>query len=112
MEEMECDVCGTIEGVSCEIMMKGENVDRIYHLCQEHWVVVYSKCLDDFLEQNEYKVNSYIKINADKLIVDSMHRDKLEVIVDEEGVADCAKFNPVNLRVLRNYEGEEFEESE
>lgn len=112
MEEMECDVCGTTENVRCEIMMKGEQVDRIYHLCESHWVKVYSRCLDDFLEQNEYKTNSYIKMVADKFIVDAIHRDKMEDIADEQGFADCTKFEPEEVRVLRPYEGEEFEENE
>lgn len=106
-----CDVCGTDEGIRCEIMMKGEQVDRVYHLCQAHWVVVYSRCLEDFLEQNEYKVNSYIKAIADKLIVDSICMDKVDSIVDmETETLDLTKFNPSDVRMLRSYEGEEYEE--
>jgi hypothetical protein len=108
MEVMKCDVCGVIEGVRCEIMMKAERVDRIYHLCHEHWVEVYSRCLEDFLEQNEYKVNSYIKVNADKLIVDSIHRDKMDMVITDEGMADCSKFNPADVRILRSYDGDEY----
>jgi hypothetical protein len=106
--EQTCDVCGATEGIRCEIMMKGEQLDRVYHLCHEHWVVVYSRCLEDFLEENEYKVNSYIKSVCDKLIVDAIAADKMESI-EEDGTIDLTKFNPVDVRTLRPYEGEEYE---
>jgi hypothetical protein len=55
----KCDVCGSDDGIECEILLKGDQVDRIYHLCPTHWVSVYRKSLDDFLEGNEYKTNQY-----------------------------------------------------
>ena len=110
---MVCDVCGTEEGVTCELMMKGENVDRIYHLCSYHWMVVYRSCLEDFLEQNEYKCNSYIKATADKMIVDTHAKDKMKAIADDEGMVDLNQFQPEMIRTLRPYEGEEeYEEGE
>lgn len=107
---MTCDVCGTEENVSCEIMMKGENVDRIYHLCSYHWMVVFRNCLEDFLEQNEYKVNSYIKGTADKMIVDGYHKEKMTAIATEDGMVDLNQFEPEQIRTLRPYEGDEYEE--
>ena len=109
---MTCDVCGTDEGVRCEIMMKGGQVDRVYHLCCDHWVDVYSRCLEDFLEQNEYKVNSYIKAIADKMIVDQRHLLKMSEACDEDGNIDLGDFNPVEVRNLRSYEGDDLEETE
>jgi hypothetical protein len=109
---MTCDVCGTEENVNCEMMMKGEQVDRIYHLCAYHWMVVFRDCLEDFLEQNEYKVNSYIKATADKMIVDTHARTKMEAIADEEGNVDLNEFEPEMVRTLRPYEGDEYEEIE
>jgi hypothetical protein len=107
MSQPECDVCGKTEGVECEILLKGESVDRIYHLCPEHWIEVYRKTLEDFLEANEYKCNLYIKMAVDKLISDSTTEAKIEVYSDEEGMVDVARLNPTALRKIRPYEEEE-----
>jgi hypothetical protein len=86
--ENKCDVCGSTEGVRCEIMMKGTQVDRVYHMCPEHWIEVYKEVLEDFLEHNEYKVNSYLKVSADRMIVHSQHME------------------PTAIRILRPFEDE------
>lgn len=102
-----CDVCGTQEGVECEILLKGDAVDRIYHLCPEHWVAVYRKTLDDFLEGNEYKTNQYVKMAADKLIADGLNDRKIEMYVDDEGGIDVATLAPKEVRKLRSYTPDE-----
>lgn len=101
--KMKCDVCGIEYGVECEILTKGESVDRVYHLCPEHWTAVYRRTLDDFVEQNEYKANSYIKMVADKMIVDAIHTDKVELFLDEEGALDVEGLEPKEVRRLRPY---------
>ena len=102
-----CDVCGVTEGVECEILLKGEQVDRIYHLCPKHWIQVYRKTLDDFLEANEYKTNTYIKMSVDKLIADAVTGDKIEEFSDAEGMVDVARLDPQELRKLRPYESDD-----
>lgn len=101
--ETKCDVCGSTENIQCEILTKGDMVDRIYHLCPEHWVSVYRKTLDDFVENNEYKVNSYIKMVADKLIVDDQSLQKSIMYVDENGQLDLETLDPVEVRRIRPY---------
>ena len=102
--EQKCDVCGETKGVVCEILTKGENVDRVYHLCPAHWVEVYRRTLDDFLENSEYKVNSFIKMVADRLIVDFTNKEKMSNYVDEDDNIDMVKLKPVEVRMLRPYE--------
>ena len=103
----KCDVCGVEEGVQCEVMVRGSQIDRIYHLCPEHWVEVYRRALDDFVESNEYKANSYIKAVADRLIADRLSEDKFPQYQDEELVVDMEKVNPREIRTLRPYEVED-----
>ena len=103
MSEVKCDVCGETENVECEVLLKGDMVDRIYHLCPKHWIKVYRKTLDDFLEANEYKTNSYIKMACDKLISDAISGHKIDVYCDDEGVIDVALLNPQEVRKLRSY---------
>ena len=105
-----CDVCGTEEGVQCEILTKGEAVDRIYHLCPKHWTEVYRRALEDFTEGNEYKSNSYVKMIADRLIVDAHHTEKAALYLDEEGVLDIDSLEPVEIKRLRPYEDDSNEE--
>jgi len=102
-----CDVCGETENVVCEVLLKGEQVDRIYHLCPKHWVKVYRRTLDDFLEANEYKTNTYIKMATDKLIADAITSDKVEEFTDEEGMVDVDRLGPMEFRKLRPYESDE-----
>ncbi len=102
----KCDVCGTTEGVECEILTKGTSPDRIYHLCPEHWVAVYRKTLEDFLEHSEYKVNSYIKMAADKIIVDARNDEKVGDLVNEDGTLDVETLEPREIRRIRPYEPE------
>ena len=109
-----CDVCGETEGVECEVLLKGDQVDRIYHLCPKHWIQVYRKTLEDFLEANEYKTNTYIKMATDKLISDSYTSDKIAEFSDEAGMVDVERLNPQQLRKLRPYatdeeDGEDYE---
>lgn len=101
---MICDVCGTDKDVQCEILTKGEEVDRIYHLCPIHWVEVYRRCLDDFVENSEYKANTYIKMVTDKLIVDSLNRSKMESFTNDEGIIDVESLDPTEIRMIRPYE--------
>ena len=103
----KCDVCGSTKDVQCEIMVKGTQVDRIYHFCPEHWVEVYRRTLEDFVEQNQYKANSYIKGVADSLIANRISEDKMPSYQDEEQVIDLEKTNARKVRVLRPYEVEE-----
>jgi hypothetical protein len=102
-EEMRCDICGTTEGVECEILLKGDQVDRIYHLCPKHWIQVYRRTLDDFLEASEYKTNSYIKMAVDKLVGDAINSDKVDQYSDEDGMVDVTKLDPKEIRKLRPY---------
>lgn len=102
-----CDVCGTEEGVECEILLKGDQVDRIYHLCPRHWIKVYRKTLEDFLEANEYKTNSYIKMACDKLISDSMTGDKIKEFSDAEGLVNVDRLAPQELRKIRPYKSDD-----
>lgn len=102
MSELICDVCGSTENVQCEILTMGDRVDRVYHLCSAHWIDVYRRTLDDFLEQNEYRVNSHIKMIADKLIVDAQHNTKMEKHINEEGQLDLEGLEPVEVRRLKN----------
>ena len=99
-----CDVCGVTEGVECEVLLKGDQVDRIYHLCPKHWIKVYRKTLEDFLEANEYKTNTYIKMAVDKLISDAVTGDKIAEFSDEDGMVDVARLQPQEVRKLRPYE--------
>jgi hypothetical protein len=101
---IECDVCGSTEGVQCEIMMKGSRVDRVYHLCPEHWVEVYRECIESFLDHNPYKVNSFIKNAADSLIIKQRHLDKLGDITTDDGVVDLNIFAPRTVRILRTFD--------
>jgi len=103
-DNVSCDVCGATEDIECEILLKGEQVDRIYHLCPEHWIKVYRKTLEDFLEANEYKCNSYIKMAVDKLISDAVTSTKIKQFSDEDGLVDVARLDPQELRRLRPYE--------
>lgn len=98
-----CDVCGETVGVECEVLLKGDQVDRIYHLCPKHWIKVYRKTLEDFLEANEYKTNTYIKMAVDKLIADSITSEKIEEFSDENGVVDVVRLSPKEVRKLRPY---------
>ncbi len=107
--DVSCDVCSEIEGVECEILLKGDKVDRIYHLCPKHWIMVYRKTLDDFLEANEYKTNTYIKMAVDKLISDSLTEDKIHVYSDKEGMVDVEVLNPQMMRKLRPYSVDEMD---
>jgi len=104
MSKPKCDVCGETKGVECEILLKGDQVDRIYHLCPKHWIKVYRKTLDDFLESNEYKCNTYIKMSVDKLIADAATSDKIGKFSNEDGLVDIEKLDPQELRKLRPYE--------
>jgi hypothetical protein len=99
----KCDVCGSDDGIECEVLLKGDQVDRIYHLCPVHWVSVYRKSLDDFLEGNEYKTNQYIKMAADKLIGDGMSNRKIDANADEDGAIDIMALDPTEIRKLRPY---------
>lgn len=110
MSEQICDVCGTTEGVECEILLKGDMIDRIYHLCPKHWVQIYRKTLDDFLEANEYKTNSYIKMAADKMISDAISKEKIREYMDEEGAVDVEVLDPQEIRKLRPYRPDADEE--
>ena len=101
-----CDVCGETENVECEVLLKGDQVDRIYHLCPRHWIKVYRKTLEDFLEANEYKTNTYIKMATDKLISDAFTSDKIEEFSDDEGCVDVERLAPQELRKLRPYESD------
>ena len=101
---MVCDVCGSDKDVQCEIITKGDKVDRVYHFCPLHWVEVYRRSLDDFLEQNEYKVNSYIKLVADKLIVDAQHELKVQQHIMENGELDVEALCPVEFRRIRAFD--------
>ena len=109
-EIVGCDVCGETKDVECEILLKGEQVDRIYHLCPKHWIQVYRKALDDFLEANEYKTNTYIKMATDKLIADAFTGDKIDEFSDEDGMVDVQRLDPMEVRKLRPYETDEGEE--
>ena len=102
--QMKCDVCGETEGVECEVLLTGEQVDRIYHLCPEHWIKVYRKTLEDFLESNEYRCNTYIKMAADKLISDSLTKNKVISYSDDDGFIDIGELTPKEIRKLRPYE--------
>lgn len=110
MSETKCDICGSMENVECEVLLKGEQVDRIYHLCPKHWIKVYRKTLDDFLEVNEYKTNSYIKMSVDKLVGDEMNNRKVERYSDDEGIIDVVELDPQEIRKLRPYESDPDEE--
>lgn len=105
----KCDVCGSTEGVECEILLKGDMVDRIYHLCPHHWVQVYRKTLDDFLEGNEYKTNQYVKMSADKLIADGLSNRKIDLYMDDDGAVDVVTLEPQEIRKLRSYTPDEGE---
>ena len=96
---MKCDICGSEENVSCEVMMKGDAVERVYTLCGEHWVEVYRRCLDEFMEENEYKVNAFIKAATDRLIVDSYTREKTDFLINDEGLVD---FTGMEISEIRN----------
>lgn len=111
-EQPKCDICGTTEGVECEVLLKGEMVDRIYHLCPKHWVKVYRRTLDDFLEANEYKTNSYIKMAVDKLVGDAINSKKVEEYSDDEGMVDVGLLKPQEVRKLRPYASDPDEEDE
>ncbi len=100
----KCDVCGSTKDVQCEVIIRGTRVDRVYHFCPTHWVQVYRKTLDDFLEESESKVNSYIKAVADKLIVDEQHNDKMDLYTKEDGTLDMERLDPVEIRKLRPYD--------
>ena len=102
--EIKCDVCGSTEGVQCEIMTKGDRVDRIYHLCPEHWIEVYRECLESFLDHNPYKVNSFLKVAADRLIINQLHFNKMVDTVAEDKDIDINAFEPCMVRVLRTYD--------
>jgi hypothetical protein len=102
----KCDVCGASKDIQCEVMLKGTQVDRIYHLCPEHWVEVYRRSLDDFVESNQYKANSYIKAVADRLIAKRTTDDKLPHLTEDD-VVDLGKIDVREVRVLRSYEPEE-----
>jgi len=110
LDEFECDVCGETAGVECEVMLKGDQVDRIYHLCPKHWIKVYRKTLDDFLEANEYKCNSYIKMAVDMLISDTKTTNKVQEYTDAEGMVDVERLKPQELRKLRPYDDDEDDE--
>lgn len=108
----ECDVCGSINDIQCEIFTKGEDVDRIYHFCPKHWIEVYRKTLDDFVEDNEYKANTYIKMIADKMIVDSLNNVKIKTLVDDNDIIDVGILNPTCIRKISPYEDDGFGESD
>jgi len=103
--EDKCDVCGITEGVQCEVFTKGEVIDRVYHLCPEHWTEVYRRTLDDFVESNEYKVHSYIKMSADKLIADATTSRKLLDYEDEDGNLDSEQIKAIEIRSIQPYSG-------
>lgn len=107
-----CDVCGETEGVECEVLLKGDQVDRIYHLCPKHWIQVYRKTLEDFLEANEYKTNTYIKMATDKLISDAVTSDKIAEFSNEDGLVDVERLDPKMLRKLRPYATDDDEDEE
>ncbi len=107
----KCDVCGSTNDIQCEIFTKGEDIDRIYHFCPKHWIEVYRKTLDDFVEDNEYKANTYIKIIADKIIVDALNNIKIEDVADN-GIIDVDILNPTCIRKISPYEDDNFGESD
>lgn len=102
--KQKCDICGTTKNIRCEILTKGEDVDRIYHFCPDHWVDIYRRTLDDFVENSEYKVNSYIKMVADRLIVDAQNKIKIEGFVGDDDILKVDELNPMEIRMLRPYE--------
>lgn len=106
--KFKCDVCGTTKDVQCEVFTKGEEVDRIYHLCMKHWVDIYRGALEDFVENNEYKVNAYLRMSADKMIVGANHARKAISVMDEEGGVDLSRLDPMEVRrVAAHYDDED-----
>lgn len=103
MTEPKCDVCGVEENVECEILLKGDVVDRIYHLCPKHWVTMYRRTLESFTENNEYKVSSYIKMSCDKMIADAVSNAKIDSYTTDEGGIDIELLNPKDIKKLRSY---------
>ena len=102
-DNMKCDVCGSDENVQCEVLLKGDMIDRIYHLCGYHWIEVYRRTLDDFMEESEYKCNTYVKMSADKLIAEGVSGKKIEDYKNDEGIIDVDELNPVEIRRVRPY---------
>jgi len=103
----KCDICGTTKNVKAIVFVKGDSeVDRIYHFCYDHLLKVYANTIDDFAENNEYKVNSYLKTVADKLIVDAQCENKSKIFVDENGEIDVNLLSLFEVRNLNPYESE------
>jgi hypothetical protein len=105
----KCDICGTTSNLESIIMVtKDDNIERIYHFCITHLLEVYSTIIYDMAENNEYKVNSYFKIIADRLIVDSHSNEKIgNLTLDEDGGIDIEELNPFEVRRINPYESEE-----
>lgn len=98
----KCDVCGSTENVTCEVYMNGNYADRVYHLCPTHWVDLYRKAINDFMEDNEYKVSAYLKGIADKMIVDSYIEQKMETIVGRSEEFDLEDLAPHDIKFLKS----------
>lgn len=101
---MNCDICGSEENVKCELFLRGEDVDRIYHLCPDHMVELYRSSLAEFCEDNEYKVNSFLKRAADRMLVDAETMMKVSDLLGEddtpEKVLDIEDINPDYVRLI------------
>lgn len=107
--EQKCDICGVTENVKSSVFIKGDEleVDRIYHFCFDHWIEVYARVIDEFAENNEYKVNSYLKLIADTMIIDAHVDTKLTLYVDENGDLDDKLLKPFEIRKVSPYESED-----
>ena len=103
----KCDVCGTTKNIKSIMFVKNEGeIDRIYHFCYDHLLEVYANTIDDFAENNEYKVNTYLKQVADRRIVDAQCENKTKVYVDEEGEIDVDLLTLFEVRKISPYESE------
>lgn len=104
-KQHRCDICDETENIQCEIFMSGDTVERVYHFCPLCLVDIYRRCIEDFLESSEYKVNSYIRTFADGLIINAATARKINTKVgDGEDQIDLIEtFNPEYVRRTKPY---------
>lgn len=101
----KCDICGSSKNIKTVMFVKGEDqeIDRMYNFCYDHLIEVYAKVVDDFAENNEHKVNSYLKSIADRLIMDALNDKKVNKLTDENGDIDPSKVDIFEVRSIPTY---------
>lgn len=104
--EKKCIICGTDVNVEREIFLKGDRIDRVYDLCSYHWTQVYRQCLNDLLDEDEYKILNYIKMTVDKTICDYLSEGFIEDIQTRLGkgldeIEDLSELDVDHYKIIK-----------